>query len=439
MTDPTSSFTKRPIDGSAPDNDGASMTLTRQDLLGATAKAIEYAQMSQRVCALLMVHLIRPDKLDALVGIPTANVTRQAQLRLPGALRSVDRFVAVTDDKIAVLLPNLRSTAQSLLAAEKLQRTLEADFAFDGEKVSVRPVIGVATFPDNATSAEELLIHADIATSIASDREDAHHVYEKHDARHVEKYLGLEAPLREAMRTGSLRLAYQPQIHLKTGKCESVEALIRWEFEERGPIPADTIVRIAEANGFIGTLTEWVINSALRQHAEWMRNGVLLGLSINLSSINLQDVDLPVTVRHCLGTWGNDPADITLEITESVSVDETQRSIALLQQIRDLGLNLSIDDFGTGYSSLSYVKTFPLNEIKIDKRFIQDMRHSRADQQITKAIIDLAHQFDLRVVAEGVEDEATFRELKKMGCDVAQGYFIAPAMPADELVAWLKR
>jgi diguanylate cyclase len=436
---PTSSFTKRPAPGEDIISDVAAMAITRADLLGAVSKAIEYAQLSQRVCGLLVIQLMRPDKLEAMIGVPTGSVTKQALNRLPGALRSVDRFVAVSDDKLVVLLPNLKSSAQCSLAADKLQRTLEADFSFDGVKVFVRPVVGVATFPDDANSAEELIIHADIAAGIAIDREVSQHTYEKQDVRHEEQYMGLDAPLREAMRNGTLRLAYQPQIHLKTGKCESVEALLRWDLPERGAIPPDTIVRVAEMNGLIGPLTEWVIHSALRQHADWMRAGVLLGLSINLSSINLKDVDLPVTVRHCLGTWGNDPSDITLEITESGSVEDSQRSIALLQQIRDLGVHLSVDDFGTGYSSLAYVKNFPLNEIKIDKRFVQHMRHSRADQQITRAVIDLAHTFELRVVAEGVEDEATFRELKKMGCDIAQGYFIAPAMPSAELVAWLRR
>jgi diguanylate cyclase len=440
MSDPISSYTKRPLaaDGSDPAAEAA-MVLTRGGLVTAAANAIEYAQMSQRAVSLLMIQIARPDKLDAIVGVPTGAVTKQALRRLPGSLRSVDRYVEISEDKIAVLLPNLKTSAQALLAGEKLRRLLESEFSIDGTKVLVRPVVGVANFPDDSKTAEELVIHADIAAGIALSRDVSQHVFEKEDKRDKEVYMGLEANLREALQINQLRLAFQPQIHMRTGKCDSVEALLRWDLPERGPVPPTTIVRIAEVNGIIGQLTEWVINSALRQHAEWTRAGTNMGLSINLSSINLRDVDLPVTVRQCLGTWGNNPSDITLEITESVSLDDSHRSIGLLKEIRDLGVQLSVDDFGTGYSSLAYLKDFPLNEVKIDRRFVQHMRHSKGDQQICRAVIDLAHTFEMRVVAEGVEDEATYRELKKMGCDIAQGYFIAPAMPGEELVAWLKR
>lgn len=440
MSDPISSYTKRPLaaDGSDPTVEAA-MALTRGGLIQAAANAIEYAQMAQRTVSLLMIQIARPDKLDAIVGVPTASVTKQAIRRLPGSLRSVDRYVEVSEDKIAVLLPNLKTSAQALLAGEKLRRTLEAEFSIDGQRVIVRPVIGVASFPDDAKTAEELVIHADIAAGIAISRDLSQHVFEKENKRDKDIYLGLEADLREALQTNQMRLAFQPQIHMRTGKCDSVEALLRWDPTDRGPVSPTTIVRIAELSGIIGQLTEWVINSALRQHTEWARNGTGVGLSINLSSINLTDVDLPVTVRQSLGTWGNNPNDITLEITESVSLDDSQRTIGVLKQIRELGVQLSVDDFGTGYSSLAYLKDFPLNEIKIDRRFVQHIRHSRGDQQICRAVIDLAHTFDMRVVAEGVEDEVTYRELKKMGCDIAQGYFIAPAMPADELLAWLRR
>jgi diguanylate cyclase len=434
----TSSFRSPFADENAASSSADSQYTSRRGLITAIANAIEYARISQRFVGLLMVQLMRPDKLEAIVGIPTAEIMKHAMRRLPGSLRPVDRLVAVTEDKIIILLPNLKSTAQAWLAAGKIQSTLEDGFSIEGEMMLVRPVVGIATFPDHAELAEELIVHADIAASVAAQRDVAQHVFQKEDRRDSDVYLGLEAPLREAIRTNQLALHFQPQLDLKTGKCVAAEALLRWSAPEYGIVAPATIVRIAEVSGSIGALTTWVINTTLRQHNEWLKRGISLNVSVNLSTVNLTDIELPEAIQQSIGTWNVNPERITFEITESATIGDAEKSIAVLNRIKALGVHIAVDDFGTGYSSLSYVKNFPLDELKIDKLFIQNMRHSEPDQKIVRSVIELAHSFKLKVVAEGVEDEATAKELKKMGCDLIQGYVLSPALPAHEFGEWLK-
>ncbi len=412
------------------------LSVTRRGLIKAIANSIEFARLSQRTVGLLMVQLMRADKLEAVVGAPSSEIMRQAMKRMPDALRAVDRAVAVTEDKIMVLLPNLKSAAQAWLAAGKVQRALEAAFAIDGEQVVVRPVVGIATFPEHAELAEELIVHSDIAVGVANLRDVAQHVFQPEDRRDSDIYLGLDAPLRAAIRDNQLELYYQPQVDVKTGKAVSAEALLRWVAPDFGTVAPSTIIRIAEANGIVGSLTAWVINAAFRQQAEWHKRGVAIRLSVNLSIINLTDAELPAAVQQALGIWNIDPSTITFEITESATIGDFDKSAAVLTRLKALGVKLAIDDFGTGYSSLSYLKNFPLDELKIDKMFIEHVKDSVADQRIVKSVIALSHDFGLKVVAEGVEDEATFRELKRLGCDLVQGYAYSPALPSEAFVAW---
>ncbi len=418
-------------------DDSESQLLARGQLISSITNAIEFARMSQRFVGLLMVQLIRPDKLEAIVGETSAELMKNAMLRLPGALRRVDRLAAVTDDKLVILLPNLKSTSQAWLAAGKVQRVLEEGFSTENGLMTVRPVVGIATFPDHAGLAEELIVHADIAVGVAALRDVSQHVFQAEDRRDSDIYLGLEAPLREAIRTSQVELHYQPQVELKSGKCLSVEALIRWNAADFGFVAPATIIRIAEMSGSIGPLTTWVINTTLRQQAYWLKRDVNLGVSVNLSTVNLADAELPDIIQQAIGTWGTDPGRVTFEITESATIGDAEKSIGVLEKLKTLGVKIALDDFGTGYSSLSYVKNFPLDELKIDKTFIQNMRQSIPDQKIVRSVVDLAHSFDLKIVAEGVEDDATLRELKKMGCDLVQGYVMSPALPPAQFLEWL--
>ncbi len=415
-----------------------SQQIAREALITSINNALEFARMSQRIVGLLMVHLVRPDKLEAMVGAPSAELMKHALLRLQGVMRGADRYTAVSEEKIVVLLPNLKSPSQANLAAEKVQRILEEGFSVGQSTVTVRPVIGIVLFPDHGEIAEELLVHADIAAGVAASHDVAQHVFQNEDRGDSDVYLGLEAPLCEAIRTNRIQLHYQPQVELKSGKCVAVEALVRWDAPDYGPVAAATIIRIAEISGAIGTLTNWVINTAFRQQTEWKKLGIDVNISIKLSTINLANSELPEQIQQAIGTWGVDPQRITFQITESASIGDAERSIAVLNRLKALGVRVALDDFGTGHSSLSYVKNFPLDELKIDKLFIQNICDSPTDQKIVRSIVALAHSFNLQVVAEGVEDDAHLRELKKLGCDLVQGFVFSPALPASHFANWMR-
>ncbi len=419
--------------------EAVSQELPRDNLRTTLTNAIDHARVAQRTVAVLIISLTRGDRLDALFGVPTAEIMLQAVERLPNALRPVDRFVQLSDEKLCVILPNIKTGAQAWLAAGKLQQILEAPFSFAGLPTVVRPVVGIAYYPDHAEDAEELVVHADIAKRIARTRDAAQHVFQREDRRDTDNYLGLDEPLRDAIRTNQLEVHYQPQVNLKTGACHAVEGLLRWNLPDRGAISPPTIIRVAEANRMIGGLTTWVLGTILRHQSEWKHQGIDLEVGVNLSTVTLVDSDLPDVISQTIGTWGADPAKITFEITESSTIDDAEQSLAVMHRLKKLGVRLSVDDFGTGYASLSYVKNFPLDELKIDKLFVQHMRQSKGDQQIVRSVIDLAHNFELSVVAEGVEDEATFKDLKKMGCDLAQGYLMSPALPSAQLLEWVRR
>ena len=419
-------------------HEAVNQELPRSSLRSTLNNAIDHARIAQRAVGVLIVALSRGDRLDALFGVPTVDIMRRALKRLPGALRPIDRYVQLSDEKICVILPNLKAGAQAWLAAGKVRQVLDAPYSFDDMLAHVRPIVGIACFPDHADDAEELVVHADIAKRIARTRDVAQHVFQREDRRDVDSYLGLEEALREAIRTNQLEVHYQPQIKMKTGACHAVEGLLRWNLPNRGPIAPPAIIRIAEANRMIGTLTAWVMGTVLRHQSEWKHVGIDLEVGINLSTVTLTDSDLPDVISQAIGTWSADPSKVTLEITESATIDDVDQSLAVMKRFKQMGLRLSVDDFGTGYSSLSYVKNFPLDELKIDKLFVQHMRQSKGDQQIVRSVIDLAHNFELSVVAEGVEDDATFKDLKKMGCDVAQGFLMSPALTSAMLQEWLR-
>ena len=421
------------------DNPQPSQELQRTALKSALTNAIDHARMAQRVVAVLIVVLARSDRLDTMLGVPTRALMDDALRRIVGALRPADRFVQLSDEKICVFLPNLRSDVLPMLAASKIRQAFETPFIFDESRITVRPVIGIATFPAQASNADELLVHADIAEGIARSRDIVHYMFRADDWRAADSYAGLTTELHEAIRTNQLEVHYQPKIELKSGRCRGVEALLRWTLPDHGVIPPPAMVRVAEGGGLIGALTEWVLNTTLRHQLEWKQSGIALDVAVNLSTMTLSDAELPGVISNALGTWQAEPSRLTLEITEDATINNIDYSLTIMNQLKQLGVKLSVDDFGTGYSSLSYVKRFPLDELKIDRIFVKQMRDNKSDQRIVRSVIDLAHTFELSVVAEGVEDEPTLKELRRMGCDFAQGFAISPAIPSAGLLDWLKR
>ncbi len=418
---------------------GSSRVVSRQAIASEIARMISLNPGA--VLAVMMVELRRANRLQALTGgISSEAIMEHGIARLDRVLRDVDRMARLSNESLCLILPNLGDGAQSVLAAVRVLSTLQKPFAIAGthaeDTVTIRPHLGIALYPEGARDAEQLLIKADVAARIASSSEVGYHIYRAEDRVETEIYRGLDIELRKAIKSNQLRLYYQPQIETATGRCHTVEALLRWDAPGSPHVSPSVLVGIAESTGVLPALTTWIVHCALRENAELRRQGIDVSVAVNLSPRTLADTEFPEEVAQALGVWGVPPESLLFEITEGSMIGDVERSLRLLNRLRDLGVKLAIDDFGTGYSSLAYLKRFPVNELKIDKMFVQAMQLSRGDLQIVRSVIDLAHNFDLRAVSEGVEDEATYRLLCELGSDAVQGFLFSAALPLNEFVDW---
>jgi len=261
---------------------------------------------------------------------------------------------------------------------------------------------------------------------------------EKLDQNSMQR-LTISSDLRAAIESDQLRLFYQPQVDLTTGNVVCIEALLRWHHPKFGVISPADVMEVAEGTELIKPLTTWTLKTALTDLADLRHKGYLLDVAVNLSARLLHDPTLPKMLQHCLDELCIPPDWLILEITESAIISDPEHALLVAQQIVAMGIRLSIDDFGTGYSSLAYLKHLPACELKIDKSFVIDMLGSESDTMIVRSTIDLAHNFGMRVVAEGIENEQVWRRLKQLDCDVAQGYWIARPMLLSEFRKWLLR
>jgi EAL domain-containing protein (putative c-di-GMP-specific phosphodiesterase class I)/GGDEF domain-containing protein len=409
----------------------------REEVLRFLDRESAVARATQGRMAVLVLELRRVDRLQALLRGPPAAVTMTLVLeRIRKVLRTDDRAAAINDDEVCIVLPRLAHPTQAVLAAVKVLRALDRPIAHEGGTAVLRPCIGIATVPEQGYDPAELLMAGDVARRIAATREEGYHVAPSEDTVESEVYRGMDLDLERAIRANELEMAYQPQVELATGRPVAAEALVRWRHPQAGDLPADTILGIAERTGLIGSLTVWALNAVLRHASTMMAAVGTPRFSVNVSTRILTDSELPTVVDQAVKTWGVDPGTITLEITESSMIGDAERSMAMLTRLKGIGVQLSIDDFGTGYSSLAYLKKFPLDELKIDRLFVAGLLTDNGDRQIVRSVINLAHNFDLRAVAEGVETPTALEELRQLGCDVAQGFVVSPPLSEKAFRAW---
>jgi EAL domain-containing protein (putative c-di-GMP-specific phosphodiesterase class I) len=307
----------------------------------------------------------------------------------------------------------------------------------DGVKVALGVRVGVALSPLHGSDDDGLLRRAAVAAGIAKERRSGIEVYDPDDDASDVVRVALAAELREAIRSGQLRLHYQPQLDVATGRLRGVEALVRWQHPDRGLLGPGEFVPVAEGSGLVKELTRAVLGEATRQWHAWDETGLDLDVAVNLTAIDLLDLSLPDDVAQALSRYGMPVARLALELTETtLMVDET-RSGEVLGRLRHLGVRLAIDDFGSGYSSLAYLKRLPVHEVKIDRVFVAGIPADEANESIVRWTIELAHGLGLAVVAEGVETREQLEHLEALGCDIAQGYFLGRPMPGDELAAFV--
>ena len=410
---------------------------TRDALLRLLDRETAVARATDGRLAVLILDLRRVDRLHALLKGPGPAMTMALVLeRLRKALRPEDRVAPISDEQACIVLPRLAHQSQAVLAAVKLLRALDRPIAHEGGSAVLRACVGVATLPEHGYDPAELLMAADISRQIAATREEGYHVFQGDEAVEAEVYRGLDLDLERAIRANELELHYQPQVDLASRLPIGVEALLRWKHVKAGDIPPQTMVGIAERTGLIGSLTFWVLNAALRQAAEWKAAGRTLRISLNLSTSTLTDRELPAVVDQSLKTWGIAPSDLGLEIAESAMIADAERSVAILTRLKAVGVRLAIDDFGSGFSSLSHLRRFPLDELKIDRPFVQGMLADAGDRALVRSVIDLAHHFGLRACAEGVERHEIRAALAGYGCDFAQGNAVCAALPAAAFREW---
>ncbi|HSV51819.1 MAG TPA: EAL domain-containing protein [Burkholderiaceae bacterium] len=351
---------------------------------------------------------------------------------------SGDLVARLGGDEFAVLLAH--SDAQGALdAAQRMAASFETPLTLEDQTVDLSAGIGVACWPAHATDVDALLSRAEVAMYAAKRKTTGAQLYDPALDSTSSQTLSLLTELRHAVEHGELRLYLQPKIALASSRVVGAEALVRWQHPQRGLLAPMQFIPFAEQTGFVRQLTLWMMDEAARQSPGLQLAGQPLRISVNLSTRDLLDQDLPAKLDTVLARHQVPATAFCLEITESAIMDDPQRAEATLNRLSERGFKLSIDDFGTGYSSLAYLKRLPVDELKIDKSFVMGMESDADDAKIVRSTIDLAHNLGLSVVAEGVETAATQDQLRELACDEAQGYHMSKPLPVAEFIAWRAR
>jgi diguanylate cyclase (GGDEF)-like protein len=387
--------------------------------------------------ALMLLDLDRFKEINDTLGHQTGDaVLVHLAERLKDVARATDTVARLGGDEFALVLVGAQDASGALFVAERIRRTLDEPFVVDGLNLQLEASIGIAIFPRHGADAEELLKRADIALYASKDSHVPVVYAAEHDDYSAEG-LGFVAQIRSAIENGELVVHFQPEVDLATGATRRVEALVRWNHPERGLLWPDSFIPLACQSALVRPITRFVLDTALRQCREWQDAGIEIGVAINLSARDLSDSRLEEEVTEALRRWKVEPQLLELEIPESALISERERVHKMLARLNDRGVRIAVDDFGSGYASLSHLKQLPVDVLKIDQSFVQNLGRNDDDDAIVRSTIDLAHSLRIVVVAEGVESEDVLARLTALGCDLAQGYCLARPVPAEDVTAWL--
>ncbi|MFC9175510.1 MULTISPECIES: bifunctional diguanylate cyclase/phosphodiesterase [unclassified Streptomyces] len=410
----------------------------RQWLLERTWSALEDAESVGTRSGLVLIDLDRFRAVNDTLGhLAGDRLLLQIAERLRLALPPGAEAARLGGDEFAVLLPQADSTTSAQRVARHLVAELSSPLDLDGLVLVLEASAGVAVYPDHALDAEGLLRRADVAMYQAKRDRTGVEVYESKRDSNTPDRLGLLGDLRRALDAGDVELHYQPKVRFD-GQVAGLEALVRWVHPERGRVPPDEFIAIAESSGLMPHLTEYVLETALAQVARWRAQGLFVPVAVNVSPRDVHTPGFAGGVAARLARHGVPAAALQLEITEHVLLEDPQRAADTLAGLTAHGVKMSLDDFGTGYSSLVHLRRLPVSELKIDRSFVARLAVDHEDAEIVRCTIDLAHSLGLVVVAEGVEDDETWERLRDLRCDAVQGWLVAAAMPPQETTAWLR-
>lgn len=392
--------------------------------------------------ALLFIDLDRfkyvNDNLGHAAGDELLQIVAQ---RIKETVRDSDTVSRLGGDEFTVIIPDIEHEEQVSGVAQKIIAVLGETMSLRGQAVHIGASIGIAIFPNDGENIDQLNQHADMALYKAKDEGRNNFQYFSHEMQiHNAERIKLEADMRRGIERGEFTLYYQPKYTLATGEISGIESLLRWQQPERGLVSPAEFIPLAEETGLIIPISEIVLRQACMQTAEWNREmGMTLNVAVNLSAKQFAQAELAAVIAGVLDESGLSAEHLELELTESMVMDDVEQAILTMYALRDLGLSLAIDDFGTGYSSLSYLKRFPITTLKIDQSFVRDLTTDSDDASIIQAIIAMARQLQLHVVAEGVETREQLEFLRRHGCEQVQGYLLSRPLPKDSLEALLRQ
>ena len=400
-------------------------------------QAILAARRRNTQVALLFIDLDRFKELNDTFGHQAGDVVlREVGERFVNAVRASDTVARLGGDEFAVLIPLAADRDEAVMVARRVIDSLQEPFMVETETAFIEASIGIVLCPEHGEDVQTLMRRADVAMYAAKRSGGGMQLYEPEKDLHSASAIGLAGDLRHSVERGELLFHYQPVVDLRSGRCVGIEALCRWEHPTRGLLAPAMFIPLAEENGYIKQIGVWTMQESLRVISG--ANGAALPImSVNLSMRNLRGNDFAESLAEMIGRTGADPSRLKFEITETAMMADAEHTLGVLGELQRMGIRLSIDDFGTGYSSLAYLQRLPVDDIKVDRSFVLNMRKNSSDEAIVRSTIELAHSLGLRAIAEGVEDRPTLDRLRELGCDEAQGYHVGRPMPLTQLREWL--
>lgn len=410
----------------------------RNDIIEATAAAISAVENTEQMVCVISGKILRTKDLYFELGYEHGDkILAEICTTIDDCLREQDLFARLDNNEFTIVLPGLKNTGQPLMAANKIQRSC-GTVEIGKRGLKVKFAFGASISSIDAVQADAMLMTADIALRHAETNNLEYVRYSDCPNKTLPAVLQMENELQEAIETSSLDAFFQPVIDVESGELSEIELVTEWHRENSGLVDAKLFEEITISGGLAMPLVNWSLNNALRECNDWQTGLPRVRVALNLTQQALHDPYLKEMLKRAMGLWGTRERLVSIEINENMIMADPLLSAKVLAELHELGVIIAIDDFGTGSSSLGYLKELPLDVLKIDRSFVKDMINNDANRQIVQAIIDLAHNFNLSVVAKGVEDEETLDTLTLMGCQCAQGEFVGQPMAAHDILPWFE-